>query len=587
MRGFFKILLACLLAIFITLAVLVFAGVKLVQSAAETDIPEVKPKTVLYIDLAKPVRDQRMESGINFPEGKSPEIMGLFDMVRAIKQAEKDSLVKGIYLQCRASGLGMASGRELRNALEDFKKTGKFIIASSDWISQRAYDVANVADKIYCQPGGMLDWKGYAMQMMFLKGALDKLEVQPEVFFAGQYKSATEPFRLTQMSEPNRRQMTEFLEGMYRQFLVNTGTARNIDTGLLRQYANELTLNNAEKAAAKGLTDGAKYDDEVEAEIRHELGLKKKDKINFMPIANYIKNGKWNDSEAKSKIAIIYAEGEIVDGMGQDDNVGGDRFRRLLYKVRMDSSIKAVVLRVNSPGGSATASEGIWREIDLLKKEKPVVVSMGDYAASGGYYISCYADSIFAQPNTLTGSIGVFSMYFNSKQLLNNKLGITFDGVKTSPYSDYGTFTRPMTDFERKATQADVDSIYISFKSKVAAGRSLQMAYVDSVAQGRIWAGQTALSLKLVDKIGGLQDALDCAARMAKLKDYQIRELPVVKSFWKKILESEEESKNNVALYSMKEQFGEEQADVFRQLHQVRSWANITQMRLPFFLKFY
>jgi protease-4 len=528
-----------------------------------------------------------MESGLAFPEGKSPEIRGLFDMVRAIKQAGTDSLVKGIYLQCRQSSLGMASSRELRDALEDFKKKGKFIFASSDWISQRAYYVANVADKIYCQPGGMLDWKGFAMQMMFLKGALDKLEVQPEIFFAGQYKSATEPYRLTQMSEPNRLQMTEFLESMYGQFLVNAGNARNIDTGLLRKYANELTLNNAEKAAANGLTDGTKYDDEVEAEIRRELKLKKKDKISFMPIAEYIKTGKWNDSEAKDKIAIIYAEGEIVDGMGQEDNVGGDRFRRLLYKARIDSSIKAVVLRINSPGGSAIACEGMWREIDLMKKEKPVVVSMGDYAASGGYFLSCYADSIFAQPNTLTGSIGVFSMYFNSKQLLNNKLGITFDGVKTSPYSDYGSFTRPMTEFERKVTQADVDSIYIQFKLKVATGRSLPMAFVDSIAQGRIWAGQTALALRLVDRIGGLQDAVDCAARMAKLKDYHLRELPVVKSFWKKIMEGEEESKNNIAAYALKEQLGEEQADIFKQLHQVRSWANVTQMRLPFFLKFY
>lgn len=586
MRSFFKILLACFTAIVITLVTLFFLGASIFKKAAEPDIPEVKSKTVLVIDLSKPVQEQKMDAGFNFPEGKSPEVMGLFDMVRAIKQAAADSMVKGIYLQCRYNTSGFASSNELRNELIAFKKSKKFIIASADYITQRAYEVANVADKIYCQPNGMIDWKGYAMELTFLKGALDKLEIEPEIFFAGQYKSATEPFRFTKMSEPNRRQMTEFIEDLYQRFLINTSTARKIDTATLRNLASNFMARNAAYASKAGLADAAKYDDEVKDEIRKKIDLKEDDKINFMPINDYIKNGKWNEGNAANKIAIIYAEGEITDGNGNDNQIGGDRYRNLVRKARMDKSIKAVVLRVNSPGGSSLACENIWREVALCKKEKPFVVSMGDYAASGGYYISCFADSIFAQPNTLTGSIGVFSMYFNAQQLFSNKFGITFDGVKTAPHADYGTVSRPMSEQEKAFGQADVDSVYAVFKHRVADGRRLPYQYVDSVAQGRIWSGQKALALKLVDRMGGLQDAIDCAARMAKIKDYQLREWPIVESFWKKILGSKDDSKDNMQAYVLKEQLGEEEYTLISQFKTIKSWAGIPQMRLPFFASF-
>lgn len=585
MRSFLKILLACFSAILITWVILFFLGVKLVSQAAEPDIPQVKAKTVLVIDLSKPVAEQRKDAGFDFPDGKSPEVMGLFDMVRAIRQAEGDSLVKGIYIKCRYNTSGFATSNELRNALIAFKKSRKFIIASSDFISQRAYEVANVADKVYCQPGGMIDWKGYAMELTFFKGALDKLEIQPEIFFAGQYKSATEPFRLTKMSEPNRRQMTEFIEDLYQRFLINTSAVRKIDTATLREFASDFMIRNAAYAQKAGLVDIA-YDDEVKDIIRKKLAIKADEAINFMPLGDYIKNGKWSEGSANSKIAIIYAQGEITDGNGNDSEIGGDRFKNLLRKARMDKDIKAVVLRINSPGGSAMACETIWREIALCKKEKPVVVSMGDYAASGGYYMSCFGDSIFAQPNTLTGSIGVFTMYFNASELFNNKLGVTFDGVKTAPYADYGTSSRPMTDQERAFGQADVDSIYALFKKRVAEGRKLPYEYVDSIAQGRIWSGQKALELKLVDKMGGLQDAIDCAARMASLKEYQLREWPFVESFWKKLLGGKDESKGEMQAYVLKEQLGEEEYNMISQFKMVKNWAGIPQMRLPFFASF-
>ncbi|CAN5441783.1 signal peptide peptidase SppA [soil metagenome] len=586
MRSFLKILLACFTAILLTLTILFFLGIGLAKKAAEPDKPELKSKTVLLIDLSKPVMEQKMEAGFSFPEGKTPDVLGLFDMIRAIKQAASDSLIKGIYLVCGTNSSGFASSNELRNQLIEFKKTGKFIIAASDYISQRAYEVANVADKIYCQPNGIVDWKGYAVQLTFFKGTMDKLEIQPEIFYAGQYKSATEPYRLTKMSDPNRVQLTSFIEDLYQRFLMNTSKTRKIDTSTLRSLANDLAVRNAAAASAAGITDTSKYDDEIKDEIRKKIGVKADEKINFMPIGDYIKNGDWNEANG-GKIALIYAEGEITDGNGQDDQIGGDRYRNLIRKARMDTTIKAVVLRVNSPGGSSIASENIWREVMLCKKAKPVIVSMGDYAASGGYYISCFADSIFAQPNTLTGSIGVFSMYFNAQQLFNNKLGITFDGVKTAKSADFGTASRPMTEKEKKVGQAGVDSIYTIFKQRVSDGRKLPMAFVDSIAQGRIWSGDKALQLKLVDRIGGLQDAIDCAARMAKLKDYQLREWPVVESFWKKLMGGDkEDSKNTMQAYVLKEQLGADEYELITQFRTLKSWAGVPQMRLPFFATF-
>ncbi|MES2649144.1 MAG: signal peptide peptidase SppA [Bacteroidota bacterium] len=586
MRSFLKILFACLTAIALSMLILFFMGVALFKTAAEPDKPELKAKTVLVIDLSKPIMEQGMEAGLSLPEGKTPEILGLFDIVRALQQAATDSLVKGVYLKCGSNSSGFATSNEIRNQLLKFKKSGKFIIAASDYISERAYQVANVSDRIYCQPQGMVDWKGNAITLTYFKGALDKLEIEPEIFYAGQFKSATEPFRLTKMSEPNRVQLTTFMEDLYQRFLINTANSRKIDTATLRSLANNLSVRTAEDATRFGLTDAAKYDDEVKSEIRTKLGIKADDQINMMPIGDYIKNGRWNENKEGGNIAIIYAEGEIVDGAGDDNQIGGDRFRNLLRKARMDKNIRAVVLRVNSPGGSAVASESIWREVMLCRKEKPLVVSMGDYAASGGYYISCFADSIFAQPNTLTGSIGVFSMYFDAQQMFNNKLGITFDRVKTAEHADYGTPFRPMTDEERQAVQAGVDNIYGTFKKRVAEGRKLNLDYVDSVAQGRIWSGQTALGLKLVDRIGGLQDAIDCASRMAKMKSYQLKEWPVVESFWKKVLGSKEEPESSVKTYVLKQQLGADGFALVNQFKTIQNWSGVAQMRLPFFASF-
>jgi protease-4 len=586
MRSFLKILLASFTAIILAWVVLFFLGVSIFSKAAEPDIPEVKEKTVLVIDVSKPIREQRVESGISIPEGKTPDILGLFDIVRAIKQAENDSLVRGIYLKAESNSNGRATTSELRNALISFKSKGKFIIAFGDYLTQRAYELANVADSIYTQPNGLVDWRGYALQLTFFKNALDKLEIEPEIFYAGQFKSATEPFRYTKMSEPNRLQLTQFVGELYSGFLANSSKARGVDTATLRSLADNLLVQSAATAAQAKIITAARYDDEVKSTIRNKLSLSENDKINFLPIADYVKNANWNKSASKDVVGVLYAEGDIVDGSGDDDNISGERFRSLIRKLRTDDNVKAVVLRVNSPGGSSIASESIWREITLCKKVKPVVVSMGDYAASGGYFISCNADSIFAQPNTLTGSIGVFSMYFNAQQLFQNKLGITFDEVKTNPHADFGSIARPMSDLERKVAQGSVDSIYLVFKQKVSEGRKIPSAVVDSIAQGRIWSGNVALKLKLIDKIGGLQDAIDCAARMAKLNEYRLRELPVVENFWKKLLTGNDESKNDVKAYAVKETIGDDEYQLISQFGKIKNWSGVPQMRLPFFATF-
>jgi protease-4 len=581
MRSFFKIFFASLAAMVLLLVVLLLLGVKLIGTVADPGLPELKANAVLRIDLSTPILEQGMESGFDFPEGKTPEVNGLFDMVRAIKQATTDPGIKAIYLYCNGDGAGYAGNAELRQALQAFKASKKNIYAYAEDLGQRGYELAGVANKIYVMPMGKLNWLGYGLDLTFFKGTLDKLEVEPQIIYAGKFKSFTEPFRLSKMSDENRLQLTGYVEDVYGQFLTATAASRGVDTVRLRQLANTWSLKSAEDAATNGLITATKYDDEVKDEIKSNLGLKPTDKINFIAVADYIKLGEWKNNVSTNKIALIYAEGDIVDGKADGGQIGGETYSLLVRKARLDANVKAVVLRVNSPGGSVLASEAIWREVGLCKKVKPVVVSMGDYAASGGYYISCVADSIFAQPNTLTGSIGVFIMYFNAQKMFNNKLGISFDAVKTGPYADFGSVVRPMTVAEKANAQTDVNAIYGSFLQRVAQGRRLDSLYVDSIAQGRVWSGKAAQRIGLVDKLGGLQDAIDCAARMAKLKDYELREWPFVKSFWEKIA-GEPEASPSLSAYALQQQIGKQNFALLQQIKQFQTMAGVPQMRLPF-----
>jgi len=580
MRSFLKIFFASFLALLAFMLIGILIVLAMVASVTSDKKPDLGGKGVLVLDLTKEYKEQKSENPLNILRGNADENMpGLYDVVRMISYAKKDSSVKGIYIKSDDNANGFAASEELRNALIDFKQSRKFVIAFGDVISQKAYYVASAADKVYCSPKGTVDWRGLESTLFFLKGTLEKLEIEPQIFYAGKFKSATEPLRAYQMTEPNKLQTSVYLNDLYSRILLAAAEKSKSDTASLRQLANSGVVQTASEAAMYHLIDGLRYDDEVKNEIIKNIKSDPADKINFISLGKYAKAVDFTPNGG-DRIAIIYAEGEITDGKGDDGTtIGSDYYRNLIRKVRLDKDIKAIVFRVNSPGGSALASEEIWREISLAKKAKPVVVSFGDVAASGGYYISCDADSIFAQPNTITGSIGVFGVIPNMKKFFNDKLGVTFDGVKTGPFADMPSASRPLNTAEKQFVQNSIDTIYTTFKSRVAQGRRLPLQVVDSIAQGRVWTGQRALQIGLVDKLGNINDAVACAARMSKSKEYTLREYPEKKTFLEDLLKN---YKDGMKAETIKDEIGKEQYAVLKQLKNIRSMVGIPQTRLPF-----
>lgn len=579
MNSFFKIFFACLLAIFIFSLLSVFMFLGFVSGITKPEKVRTGGNAVLLLDLAQPYTDLAAEEPLaNLAGGERYSTPGLYDVVRLIQHAKTDSAIKGIYLKCGYNPNGFAASDELRNALLEFKTSKKFVIGYADVITQSGYQVASVADKLYCNPKGGVDWRGYAFQLAFLKGTLKKLEIEPQIFYAGKFKSATEPFREEKMTDANRLQTTELMNDLYGHFLTQSAADRKTDTGRLHQLANDNLIRFAADAQQQGLVDGLKYDDEVRDEIRNRMKLGKTDKINFVAIGKYAKAVDFKQS-GRERIALIIAQGDIIDGKGDRNVIGSETYRKLIREARFDKDIKAIVVRVNSGGGSSLASENIWRELVLAKKDKPVVVSFGNVAASGGYYLACHADSIFAEPNTITGSIGVFSMIPNMQQFFNNKLGITFDGVKTSPDADALSVTKPLTEMQKRFLQSDVDSIYHDFKTRVAEGRKLSMEFVDSIGQGRVWSGKRALQLKLVDRLGNLGDAIACAARMAKVSSYSLKEYPEPRNVLEMLFGDYQKDARNAAL---KEELGVEGMKVYNSMKRVKGMVGVTQARMPF-----
>jgi protease-4 len=582
MRSFFKIFFASLLALIIFSIVAFFVCVGLLSAAVTSDKPVIAEKGVLVIELGKNFPEQNSQSFQKvLNEGGLNNVPSLYDVIRMIRHAKTDTNIKGIYLDASSNANGFAASEEIRAVLEDFKNSGKFIVAYGDVISERAYYIANVADKVYANPEGGLEWKGYSMTMVFLKGLLDKLEIEPQIFYAGQYKSATEPFRTTEMSAANREQMNALLNDLYAKLLITTSKRTNTDTASLHALANAGTIQTTEDAVKYKLLNGAKYDDEVKDEIRQWLKLSKSEKLNFVSLDKYKEGSDWKTGSGTHRIAVIYAAGDIIGG-GSTENgfIASETMRDLINKARNDNNVKAIVFRVNSPGGSALASEVIWREIMLAKKQKPVVVSMGDYAASGGYYIACAGDSIYTDASTLTGSIGVFSIIPNMKNFFRNKLGVTFDGVKTGQYADMMTSDRPLTDTEKRMITNQTILTYATFKKRVAEGRKKDTAYVESIAQGRVWTGKKAVEIGLADKVGTLNDAIACAARMAKLKEWRLKEYPEQKSLFQQLFGTD--SKKEVKQQAIKEEIGEEQYKTFLMFKRIQQMVGSAQTRLPF-----
>jgi protease IV len=535
MKEFFKFVFASMLGfvlsfivLFIFLAVIITA---VIASAGKDSKAHVSPRSVLHIKLDFPITERTNKNpftNMDFFNLENTKVPGLNDILASIKKAKSDDNIKGIYLDVSSLQAGLATVEEIRNALLDFKKSGKFIYAYSEVYTQSAYYLASVG-KVYINPEGLLDFRGFSSQIMFFKGALDKLDIEAQVIKVGTYKSAVEPFILDKMSDANRRQVTAFQGSMYDHFLEKISSSRKIPKDSLAVIADDALIRNAGDAVKYKLADGMRYKDQVLEDLRVLTGTEKDKKVNSVILKGYVPTAEEKSSSASERLAVIYASGEIMSGEGSEETIGSERISKAIRTARLDKKVKAVVLRINSPGGSALASDIIWREVVLTKKVKPIVVSMGDVAASGGYYIACAADSIFAQPNTITGSIGVFGIIPNMQKFFNNKLGITFDGVKTGKFADLGTVSRPLTDAERMIIQKEVNRIYSDFTIKVAEGRKRSPTYIDSIGQGRVWSGTEALQNGLVDRLGNISDAINSAAKKANIKEYKIVEYPAQK----------------------------------------------------------
>lgn len=540
MKQFLKFVLATIVAIIITgvLIIVIIIGVISVSGDKTVD---VESNSILQIKLNYPITERTPHnplSGLNFLGIDGDKSIGLNDILANIKKAKTDSNIKGIFLDEGTLTSGQATTEEIRNALLNFKTSGKFIIAYSEIYTQNFYYLASVADKVYINPKGIFLFHGFSSQITFLKGALDKLGIEAQIIKVGTYKSAVEPFFLTKMSDANRLQVNSYLGSLYDQFLTGISTSRKINKDTLFNYANELKIRSPDDALKFKLVDGLKYKDEVLNELKQRTGTELKEDLKNVELSDYTSSVSSKEDDKKgsgNKIAIIYASGEINGGESDDNGIGSERVSKALRRVRLDDKVKAVVFRVNSPGGSSLASDVIWREVMLTKKAKPIVVSMGDYAASGGYYIACAADSIIAEPNTITGSIGIFAILPNLQKLLNDKLGITFDGVKTGKYADLGDVTRPLTPDEKAILQTQVNQGYDDFTKAVANGRHKTQAYINSIGQGRVWTGAQAIKIGLVDRLGNINDAVRSAAKMAKLKSYNLVAYPEQKSFLNKL----------------------------------------------------
>lgn len=593
MKEFFKFVFATVVGIIIStvifgvLFVLLIVG--LITAASSDKVADVDSNSILHIKIDYQINERTANNplaAIGFLGFDGEKSLGLNDILASIKKAKDDSNIKGIFLDESYMMQGQATTEELRNALLDFKKSGKFVVAYSEIYTQGFYYLASVADKVYLNPKGIIEFKGFSSEVTFLKGALDKLGIEAQIIKVGTYKSAVEPFFLTKMSDANREQVTSYLGSMYDHFLTGIGKSRHINKDSLFNYANTGRIQEPEDALKYKLVDGLKYKDEILNELKRRTDINEKDDLHSVELGEYVKSspkddGKDDDDKkpySKNRIAVIYASGEISGGDGDDNSIGSEKISRAIRKARTDDKIKAIVLRVNSPGGSSLASDVIWREVMLTKKVKPIIVSMGDVAASGGYYIACAADSIFAEPNTITGSIGIFAVLPNMQKFFNDKLGVTFDGVKTGKYADLGDVSRPLTPEERAMLQKSVNRGYDTFTKAVADGRKKTQAYINSIGQGRVWTGQQALKIGLVDRLGNISDAVASAAKKANLKDYQLVSYPEQKSVLSKLGQG---FSAQMSAHFVKAELGENYK-YYQQIKGVTQMMRTPQARMPY-----
>ena len=531
MKQFFKFMFASCLGSALMLIILLVVTMWMVNSSTNSTVT-VKPKSVLYMNLNYNIPERTTDNNLTDMllglKDMNSDMSGLNDIIANIDEAKNDPNISGIFLEFSAIGASPASLEEIRNHLISFRESGKFVISYADNMGQSAYYLATAGDEIYINPDGALDIHGMASQIMFYKNLLDKLDIEVQIIKGpnNKFKSAVEPYFLDKMSDANREQMTKLLNTIWFRIVSDISASRGVSIQRINELADNLSLTfDAKTAVDEGLVDGLFYRDEIIARIKDLAGIDPNKKINTVTNSQYASARPAQKVKA-DKIAVIYANGQIIDGEGDDETIGSITLSKAIREARENKKVKAIVMRVNSPGGSALASEVIRREVELAKAEKPFIISMGDYAASGGYWISAEGDRIFADPTTLTGSIGVFGTFPNAKKFLNERVGLTFDVVKTNENSDFGSIAQPLTPYQKAMLQKYVGNTYNDFTALVARTRGLRQSYVDSIGQGRVWAGADAIELGLVDELGGLDKAIEYAAAQANLTDYSIKDYP-------------------------------------------------------------
>lgn len=595
MKSFWKTFFASGLATFFVGLLLIVVFIWMLSSTlggfgekyfGEPKLMGVKENSVLHLKLDKAI-GERSFAKFDTYSFQMINKLGLDEIKSGIKAAKKDDKIKGIFLDVSELQARQASVEEIREALQDFKTSGKFVVAYSEIFTQTAYYLAAVADEIYIYPTGIVELKGLGSELMFFKGALDKLDVKLQIIRGtnNKFKSAVEPFMNESMSDANRQQVERFLNSMWGHMSGNIAVDRGLTVEKVNEIAQGLLVRNAKDAQSYGLVEGLKYYDEIVDLLKEKVGVEEEKKsLNLVGFNKYARKAHKKEVRANEKkkehIAVIYAVGGIQSGKGDAESIGSETTAEAIREARLNDSIKAIVLRVNSPGGSALASDVIWREVLLAKAAKPIIVSMGDVAASGGYYISCAADRIFAQPNTITGSIGVFGVVPCLEKTMKNKLGITFDRAQTHPHAIF-SLNRELTEQEVAMIQQEVDNIYDTFKKRVDDGREpiTSVAQVDSIGQGRVWTGSDALALGLVDELGGLNKAIHYAAERAELKDYGVVEYPKAKK--NKLIELLEKIEEAEGIDAKSNSLDKELIQAIQQLRELSKYTGI-QARMPY-----
>ena len=585
MKKFLVYTLATVAGIFLASIIffIIFIGSLGAMMSSNKKEVNIKDNSVLVINTSTEIVDlpsDNIFSSFDLMSMNTVKSVGLNEVLKNIQKAANDPKIKGIYIDAGSTPSGFASLYEVRDALEKFKKeSGKFVVAySNEGMTQMSYFFASVADEVYLNPAAQMSLQGMASQTPYYKKALDKLGVDVQVFRHGKFKGAVEPYMLDKMSEENKEQISVYLNSIWKSILGKISSSRNISVDQLVYFSDNLSADYPEDALKNGLIDGILYADEFQDLLKEKLGVSSTKKINEVKMSKYSNVPASKDKSKKisrDKISIIYAEGEIVDENSYSD-IYGTKYAELIRKERKDSTVKAIVFRVNSPGGSAMMSDLIWREIKLTTEVKPVVVSMGNYAASGGYYISAPATKIFAEPVTITGSIGVFGMMPQAKELIENKLLLNFETVSTNKHSDMGSVVRPVTEEEKEYMQKGIEKVYSEFVNKVADGRRMTFEGVDEIAQGRVWSGADAIKIGLVDELGGLTDAINEAARLANIENYRTKELPEEDSYSSFFKQLTEETKVRM----LKKELGE-YYNVFKSVQNIKNIDGV-QARMPY-----